>query len=90
MFDDKEAWRAFVAEEKASDDKTEVTSLLALEPKRVWGEEDLDTQKDLELGLYLLYNLSRWARSFHRTHSIHINYTDLPHTPFWMCSYGGS
>ena len=53
-------------------------SLLALKPKRVWAMSDLDKQEGLQLGLHLLYNLSRNTTSFHMTRSIHIEYPDLP------------
>lgn len=78
LFDKIEMWSDFIGTEQPDDSTRERMSLLSLAPGKVWTHEDLKTQEGLELGLLLLYNLSRGTTTFHLTRSIHIEYKSLP------------
>lgn len=77
-FKKDQEWQNLIDDEQPDDETREKYSLLSMEAGKIWTEEDLDTQHGLELGLLLLYNLSRGSKTFHLTRSIHVKYTDLP------------
>ena len=59
----------FIAREQPDDETRHMTALLSLPADKVWIEEDLEQDKNIKLGLHLLYNLMQGKKFGNRRSS---------------------
>jgi hypothetical protein len=68
----------FVSREQPNDETRHMLALLSLPEDKIWVEDDLDDDKNLKLGLHLLYNKIQGTTTLHFGKSIHICYRAFP------------